>query len=196
LLAGEGHRGGVEGWRRIKARAAASAPSKLGMRWCTGRGGLATSRSSSASHTRFRIAHFHAPPLSPPFPAASPAVAAAAGELSAMAASSTSDRALIASRAAASSASRRSSDSAAAADSSGATRRSPDAISAAETSSPPGCSDAIESSPNSALDALCAACAAENPGKAALRFRACAERQGSSTRNGLGSFGGAGWRKQ
>ncbi|GJP77352.1 hypothetical protein CLOP_g7761, partial [Closterium sp. NIES-67] len=195
LLAGEGHRGGVEGWRRIKARAAASAPSKLGMRWCTGLGGLATSRSSSASHTRFRIAHFHAPPLSPPFPAASPAVAAAAGELSAIAASSTSDRALIASRAAASSASRRSSDSAAAADSSGATRRSPNAIAAAETSSPPD-SDTIESSPNSALDALCAACAAENPGKAALRFRACAERRGSPPRNKLGSFGGAGWRKQ
>ena len=42
------------------ASAAAGAPSKLGMRWWTGRGSRATPSASSASHTRFRIAHFQA----------------------------------------------------------------------------------------------------------------------------------------
>ena len=45
---------------RRTASAAAGAPSKLGMRWWTGRGSRATPSASSASHTRFRIAHFQA----------------------------------------------------------------------------------------------------------------------------------------
>ena len=76
--------------------AAASAPTKLGIRWCTGRGKRAMSLASMASQTRSRMAHFQAPRASSAAVAAStsPAAiaAAAARSMLAIAAASSARR--------------------------------------------------------------------------------------------------------